>query len=113
MSYIDAILHIADEAALAAHLAQERAGMLTEAGEVAVFAGMPALRHDGSALVYLRLHAEAMLSLLGLPGVTRLAACPYDPDGGEALYEAVFADAGARALYRSVAGGDVRFGLLG
>ena len=106
MTYVDAILHIADFAALL---------------ESADFGGAshtpPVVGPDGAALVYVRFTEAQASAWRGTPGVTVLAEAPYGPGSADAVYAAAWADPAAAALYDAICppgdDGRVMFGCLG
>lgn len=117
MTYVDAILHIADYPALAAALAARQPALVSETGQITGFDATPVVRHGPAALVYVRLSRDAAAQWRGTPGVTVLAEAPYGPASAEMIHAAIDALPEARALYDAVyaPGPDqpARFGVLG
>lgn len=103
MTYIDAILHIADYPALATAIAARSPGAVSEDGQIVGFASTPAVRSGVAALVYVRITDDQAKQWRGTPGVTVLAEAPYGgPDTSAAVYAALTANAKAMALYDAV-----------
>ena len=71
--YIDAILHIADLAALAEAIAAANPEMVSESGTISGFVSTPATMLGKAALVYVRMTPAAVAQWRGTPLVTILA----------------------------------------
>lgn len=101
--YIDAILHIADLAALAEAIAADNHEMVTESGTISGFVSTPATMLGKAALVYVRMTPTEAAQWRGTPLVTILAESPY---GGETtpdeVYSIMAADSAAMAMYDAV-----------
>jgi hypothetical protein len=102
MSYVDAILHIADLPALAALVASHNPDAVSQDGQILELSDMPTVRNGSAALVYLRFMAADATRWKNLPGVTVLAEAPCGQEGADALYAGLFADPDAWALYKAV-----------
>lgn len=90
MSYVDAILHIADLAAL-------------PEGALDPFGHSPPVVAGAACLTYARFAAETATAVAALPGLTVLAQAPYAGSATpDAVYAALAADPAARALYDAV-----------
>ena len=101
-NYIDAILHIADMPALAAATAAVDPLMVSEGDIINGFDRTPATMLGKAALVYVRMTPDQAAQWRGTPGVTILAEAPYGPDAADAIYDAIWSDPAALALYRAV-----------
>ncbi|GAB4282859.1 MAG: hypothetical protein Kow0058_01470 [Roseovarius sp.] len=104
MSYIDAILHIADVPALIAWFAANDPGKLDETGQaITGFARTPTVSKGNAALAYVRITPQDEAAFGGAPGVSVLARADYaGPGTPDAVYAALFADPAATALYDAV-----------
>jgi hypothetical protein len=102
MTYVDAILHIADYPALAAAIAAQAPDAVSETGQIEGFSATPAVRNGAQALVYVRLTQVEAARWRGTPGVTVLAEADYAPGVADALYGALLADPQAALLYHAV-----------
>jgi hypothetical protein len=101
---IDGILHIADVPALVAFFAAHAPDKLDEdGGSITGFPRTPTVTSGAAALTYVRVTPEEEAAFAAMPGVTVLARAEYTgPDTPDAVYDALFADAGALALYDAV-----------
>ncbi|MCU0803205.1 MAG: hypothetical protein MUD11_15850 [Rhodobacteraceae bacterium] len=102
MSYVDAMLHIADLPALTALVASHNPDAVSQDGRILELSDMPTVLNGSAALVYLRLVAADATRWTSLPGVTVLAEAPCGPEGADARYAGLFADPKASALYEAV-----------
>ena len=101
--YIDAILHIADLAALAEAIAAANPEMVSEAGTISGFVSTPATMLGKAALVYVRMTPAEAAQWRGTPLVTILAEAPYTGDATpDAVYSAMKSNAKSMALYDAV-----------
>lgn len=100
MDYRDAVLHIADLHALAAAMAAIDPSAVVE-GRFNLDT-TPAATNGAAALVYVRMTPQEAAQWRGTPGVTILAEAPYGPDAADAIYDAIWSDPAALALYRAV-----------
>ena len=101
--YIDAILHIADLAALAEAIAAANPEMVSEAGTISGFVSTPATMLGKAALVYVRMTPTEAAQWRGAPHVTILAESPYAGEAtSDAVYSAMSADPVMMALYDAV-----------
>ena len=100
MGYRDAILHIADLPALAAAMAAIDPFSVVD-GRFNLDT-TPAVTNGAAALVYVRMTEGQAAQWRGTPGVTILAEAPYGPDAADAIYDAIWSDPAALALYRAV-----------
>lgn len=96
MSYIDAVLHIADLPALIALMPADQ----VQDGVVMGFARTPVVMVGAEALVYVRMQPEEAEQWRGTPGVTILAEAPYEGNQTpDLVYAALMASPGALAVY--------------
>lgn len=103
MTYIDAILHIADYPALATAIAARSPGAVSDDGQIVGFASTPAVRSGVAALVYVRMTGSQAQQWRGTPGVTVLAEAAYDgPDTTDTVYATLAANPVSMALYDAV-----------
>lgn len=101
MGYRDAVLHIADLPALAAAMAAIDPSAVVE-GRFNLDT-TPAVTRGAAALVYVRMTEGQAAQWRGTPGVTILAEAPYTgPETADAIYDAIWSDPAALALYRAV-----------
>lgn len=100
MGYRDAILHIADLPALAETMAAIDPFSVVE-GRFNLDT-TPAVTNGAAALVYVRMTEGQAAQWRGTPGVTILAEAPYGPGAADAIYDAIWSDPAALALYRAV-----------
>ena len=101
--YIDAILHIADLAALEEAIAAANPEMVSESGTINGFVSTPATMLGKAALVYVRMTQTEAARWRGTPLVTILAESPYAGEATpEAVYSIMAADPAAMAKYDSV-----------
>lgn len=100
MGYRDAVLHIADLPALAAAMAAIDPFSVVD-GRFNLDT-TPAVTNGAAALVYVRMTEGQAAQWRGTPGVTILAEAPYGPNGADAIYDAIWSDPAALALYRAV-----------
>ena len=98
--YQDAVLHIADLPALAETMAAIDPSAVVE-GRFNLDT-TPAATNGAAALVYVRMSADQAAQWRGSPVVTILAEAPYGPDAADAIYDAIWSDPAALALYRAV-----------
>lgn len=101
-NYIDAILHIADLPALAAAIAAVDPSMVSEGDIINGFDRTPATMFGKAVMVYVRMTPDEAAQWRGTPLVTILAEAPYGPDAADAIYDAIWSDPAALALYRAV-----------
>lgn len=102
MGYLDAILHIADLPALIAAIAAVDPSSVSEEGIVNGFNRTPMTILGKTALVYVRMTPAEAAQWRGTPGVTILAEAPYGPNATDEIYDAIWSDPAALALYRAV-----------
>ena len=100
MGYRDAILHIADLPALAVAMAAIDPFSVVD-GRFNLDT-TPAVTNGAAALVYVRMTEGQTAQWRGTPGVTILAEAPYGPGAADAIYDAIWSDPAALALYRAV-----------
>lgn len=100
MGYRDAILHIADLPALAVAMAAIDPFSVVD-GRFNLDT-TPAVTNGAAALVYVRMTEGQAAQWRGTPGVTILAEAPYGPDAADEIYDAIWSDPAALALYRAV-----------
>lgn len=100
MGYRDAVLHIADLPALAAAMAAIDPSAVVD-GRFNLDT-TPAAMNGAAALVYVRMTEGQAAQWRGTPGVTILAEAPYGPDAADLIYDAIWFDPAALALYRAV-----------
>ena len=100
MGYRDAVLHIADLPALAAAMAAIDPSAVVE-GRFNLDR-TPAVTRGAAALVYVRMTEGQVSQWRGTPGVTILAEAPYGPNAADEIYDAIWSDPAALALYRAV-----------
>ena len=62
----------------------------------------PAVTNGAAALVYVRMTEGQAAQWRGTPGVTILAEAPYGPNATDEIYDAIWSDPAALALYRAV-----------
>jgi hypothetical protein len=98
---IDGIIHIADVPALVAFFAEHAPEKLSEDGSgIDGFDRTPTVASGVSALTYVRVTPEEETAFAAMPGVTVLARAEYTGDEtSDAVYDALFADEDALALY--------------
>lgn len=99
-NYTDAVLHIADLPALAAAMEAIDPSAVVE-GRFNLDT-TPAATRGVAALVYIRMSEDQAAQWRGTPGVTILAEAPYGPDAADEIYDAIWSDPAALALYRAV-----------
>ena len=108
---IDAILYVADFPALVGHLDTHYPAMLERDDKGAIvqppvvngFARTPAAMMGTELMVYARLTIEQADQWRGMAGVRVLAEAPFEgPGTTDAVYEALFADTEAAAIYNRV-----------
>lgn len=100
MGYRDAILHIADLPALAVAMAAIDPSVVVD-GRFNLDT-TPAVTNGAAALVYVRMTEGQTAQWRGTPGVTILAEAPYGPGAADEIYDAIWSDPAALALYRAV-----------
>ena len=100
MGYRDAVLHIADLPALAAAMAAIDPFSVVD-GRFNLDT-TPAVTNGAAALVYVRMTEGQVSQWRGTPGVTILAEAPYGPNAADEIYDAIWSDPAALALYRAV-----------
>ena len=98
--YQDGILHIADLPALAAAMAAIDPFSVVD-GRFNLDT-TPAVTNGAAALVYVRMTDVQAAQWRGTPGVTILAEAPYGPNATDEIYDAIWSDPAALALYRAV-----------
>lgn len=96
----DAVLYIADLPALAAAMAAIDPSAVVE-GRFNLDT-TPAVTNGAAALVYIRMSEAQAAQWRGTPGVTILAEAPYGPNAADQIYDAIWSDPAALALYRAV-----------
>ena len=101
---IDDIIHIADVPALVAWFAINAPDRLDEDGTgIAGFSRPPTVVSSKAALTYVRVTPDEEAAFEAMPGVTVLARADYAGAGtADAVYDAIFADPDALALYEEV-----------
>lgn len=99
-NYRDAVLHITDLPALAEAMAAIDPSAVLE-GRFNLDT-TPAATRGAAALVYIRMTEGQTAQWRGTPGVTILAEAPYGPGAADAIYDAIWSDPAALALYRAV-----------
>ena len=100
--YIDAILHIADLPALIASIAAVDPSLVSEDGVVNGFNRTPMTMLGKTALAYVRMTPDEAARWRGTPLVTILAEAPYGPNAADVIYDAIWSDPAALALYDAV-----------
>ena len=99
MGYRDAVLHIADLPALAETMAAIDPFSVVD-GRFNLDT-TPAVTNGAAALAYVRMTEGQAAQWRGTPGVTILAEAPYGPGAADAIYDAIWSDPAALALYRA------------
>ena len=101
--HVDAIIHIASLPDLVGYFLANAPERIDEDGRILGFISTPLVMLGTAALTYVRMTGDEAAVFRGTPGVTILAERPY---GGrftaDAVYTALFADPGAKALYDTV-----------
>ena len=99
MSYVDAILHIADLPALIALMPPDQ----VQDGVVMGFDRTPVVMSGAKALVYVRMQPEEAEQWRETPGVTILAEAPYKgADTPDIVYDLLQSSEVSMALYDAV-----------
>lgn len=108
---IDAILYVADFPSLVGHLdthypamlERDDTGAIVQPPVVTGFARTPAAMTGAELMVYARLMPEQEAQWRGMTGVRVLAEAPFEgPGTTDAVYDALFTDAEAAAIYNRV-----------
>jgi len=99
MSYVDAVLYIADLPALIALMPVDQ----VQDGVVMGFARTPVAMAGSAALAYVRMQPEEAEQWRGTPGVTILAEAPYEgSETPDLVYASMEANPASMALYDAV-----------